>query len=175
LRALDRHEQFTVTLVGGPEQFQETSNRGFFVEPWVLARDVTFTQARDPGYEVPIPTNDVYIFAEKRPFVGPQARPYGPAQEFYRDYINRGRIMKRIVLWAEMYRRFHDDMGIFYEDADLRVYHLHRNVDVERADRSPEFKDYRWEPGTVFDDDGDVTIDRVVLAPATPDEPGGPE
>lgn len=158
---ISSEDKLTYTLVGVSEQFQEAAFNGWFVEAWVFAKDITFSDARDPAHEIPVPTNTVYVFVEKEVFEGPQSRPFGPTEEYYRNTTKRERIMQRILLWMEEYRRFHDDVEVFYEDAQLRVYRIERTVDLSRAQRSPAFKDYTWRPGELFNDDGDITADRV--------------
>lgn len=158
---IDSEDRLTYTVVGVSEQFQEVSYNGWFAEAWVVARDVTFSEARDPAYEVAIPTNRVYFFVEKQVFMGPQSRPFGPTEEYYRNTVKRERIQQRLLLWCDEYRRFHNDMEIIYDDPQLRVYKLERTVDLARAERLPAFKDYTWVPAQYFDDDGDITADRV--------------
>jgi len=169
LNLINAADPLTFTFVGVSEQYQEALDKGFFTEAWVFARDITFAEAKDPAYELTIPTDNVYIFAEKVAFGGPQApRAYGPTQEFYRDQTRRGRMMRRIMLWSQAYEASHKNIDIVYEDAVLRVYKIRRKVDTVRADLSPAFKDYTWRPGEYFDDDGDITAN-VVTANPNPD------
>lgn len=155
------------TMVGVSEQYQEVLSAGFFVEAWVFARDITMTDARDPEFEVPIPTNRVYIFVEKETFQGPESPPVGPTEEYYRDTTKRGRIMQRMLTWCEKYRDVHADMTIIHDDPELRVYEIDRKVDVGRMERSTLFKDYRWEPGKLFEDDSSITEDRIESNPSS--------
>jgi len=167
IEVLGRSLPLTFTFVGVSEQYQEALDKGFFTEAWVFARDITMREARDPGYELPIPTESVYIFVEKVPFGGPQAAPVGPTQEYYRDQEKRTRMMARIRIWCDAYRASHHDMTTYYEDRELVVFRIKRKVDVTTADLSPAFKDYTWLPGQIFDDDGDVTDDVVVPDPSS--------
>jgi hypothetical protein len=108
-----------------------------------------------------VPTNRVYIFAEKVPFPGPESPPFGPTEEYYRNHEIRGRLEARILAWCEAYKKVHGDMSVVYEDEDLRVYEIDRKVDVARAERTGDFRDYTWKPGQLFNDDKDITADRV--------------
>jgi len=168
-----RSLNLTFTFVGVSEQYQEALDKGFFTEAWVFARDITMHDARDPAYELPIPTESVYIFLERVPFVGPQAAPVGPTQEYYRDQEKRARLMARIRIWSDAYRQSHHDMTTVYEDGELAVYRIKRKVDVATADLSPAFKDYTWLPGEIFDTDNDVTDDVVIPDPASSTLPEG--
>ena len=175
LDLLARSEALEFTFVGVSEQYQQALEKGFFTEAWVFARDITHSDAKDPSYELEIPTSDVYIFAEKVPFLGPQARPYGPTQEYYRNQEVRGRIMARILLWCEVYRTTHADMDVVYEDPTLRVYRITREtVNLEADLLSPRFKNYRWLPGQFFNDDADITADAVVADPSAAISPTSP-
>lgn len=166
-RISHEYERYTYTIVGTPQQRQVTLGDGWFVEAWVFARDATMRSARDPGYQmvsrqgvvrnapdvgflVGIPTQDVFITVEKKPFAGPQLAADGPTEEYYFDPEKRGRIMARIYMWAEMYMRYHTDMSVYYEDDDIKVYRISRAPDVAGASDSPEFKDYTWKPGALF-------------------------
>jgi hypothetical protein len=156
-------ERLEYTFVGVSEQFQEVAFNGWHVEAWVFAKDVTFSDARDPSYELPIPTDRVYIFVEKEVFSTPESPPVGPTEEYYRERVKRERIMQRMLLWAEEYRRVHGDMEIYYDDPQIRVYRIARNVDVDRANRDTAFgpESYVWRPGEYFSTDEDITADRV--------------
>jgi hypothetical protein len=161
LQILNKETPLSFTFVGVSEQYQEVLAYGYFTEAWVFARDITYDDAEDPSYELPIPTDRVYIFAEKVPFTGPQAPATGPTQEYYRDATKRAIIMARILQWCQVYQSFHHDMSVVYEDADLRVYEINRVVDVTRAERAHEFVDYTWHPGKYFNTPADITADRV--------------
>lgn len=143
-------ENFTYTIVGIPEQRQRILGQGFFVELWVFARDVRPQDAARPGYELPIPTQDVYITIEKEPFDALPLPPSTPTDEYYHDPVKRGRIMAIAYQWAETYRQYHDDMTVYYDDQDIRIYRIHRTADFRLADESEQFKDYEWHPNRLF-------------------------
>jgi hypothetical protein len=161
------YERYTYTVVGTPQQRQVVLGDGWFIESWVFARDASLRAAQDPGYQMParkgdpqgtedtgtllgIPTQDVFVFVEKVPFEGPRLAADGPTEEYYFDPVKRGRIMARIYLWAETYMRYHTDMSVFFEDEEIKVYRITRTPDLAGASDSPEFRDYTWLPGKLF-------------------------
>lgn len=160
------NEQFGYTVIGTPQQSQLVAGVGSFIELWVFARDVTLRDARDPGFVVPdvssllfardlgetlpIPTQNIYIFVEKVPFPVIEQAPAGPAEEYYYTREKRGRIMATVFGWAEFYRHYHTDMDIFFEDENVVVYRIRRRPNAVVAAVSPQFKDYTWEPGVLF-------------------------
>ncbi len=148
----DSTERFTYTMVGIPEQRQRLMGSSYFVDLWVFARDIRLHDARDPAYQLPIPTERIFISVEKEPFPGFPLPAASATDEYYRDDAKRGRIMAITARWAETYRRYHDDMTIFYDDANIRIYEIRMTPDIRAADASPQFKDYEWHRGELFND-----------------------
>lgn len=175
LDIIDSEDRLTYTFVGMSEQFQESAFQGWFIEAWVFARDIRMSAARSPEEDVPIPTNTFYVFVEKEVFRGPESPPFGPTEEYYRNSIKRERIMQRISRWMELYSSTHRGVSIVHDDAQLRVYKVRRNVSQNYARGAPEFKDYTWRPGEYFDDDGDITAERVRPNPRASTLPAGPQ
>ncbi len=155
-------ENFTYTVVGIPEQRQRVLGDGFFVELWIFARDIRTQDAVRPGWELPIPTEDVYITIEKDPLIGLDLSEgaNNPTNEYYRTEVKRGRIMAIVYEWAETYRQYHSDMTIHYDDENVRIYRIHRNADFKLADESQQFKDYEYEQDELFN--SGPTIEQVL-------------
>lgn len=155
-------ENFTYTVVGIPEQGQRVLGDGFFVELWVFARDIRTQDAARPGYELPIPAEDVYITIEKDPLIGLDLSEgaNNPTNEYYRTEVKRGRIMAIVYEWAEIYRRYHSDMSIHYDDSNVRIYGIHRTADFKLADESSQFKRYKYEEDVLFN--SGPTIEQVL-------------
>ena len=163
---MKNQDAYSYTIVGTPQQRQAIQGVGAFIELWVFARDVTVRDARDPGFVVPdlsslmfardlgeslpIPTADIYVFVEKQPFPVTARPPTGPTEEYYFDPDKRGRIMATVYAWAEYYRHYHTDMDIHHEDEQIVVYRIRRRPNTVAAAASPQFKDYTWEPGVLF-------------------------
>lgn len=167
MQIAENYERYSYTIVGTPQQRQVVLGDGWFIEAWVFARDAAFRGARDPGYQMSsrqgisrgtpdvgglilIPTQEVFIFVEKQPFSGPEVAADGPTEEYYFDPMKRGRIMARMYVWAEMYMRYHTDMSVYFEDEQIKVYRITHSPDVAGAADTPEFKDYTWKPGRLF-------------------------
>jgi len=175
---MSANESFGYTIIGTPQQAQAVSGSGSVIELWVFTRDVTLRDARDPGFVVPdvasllfardlgetlpIPTQNIYLFVEKVPFPVTEQAPVGPAEEYYYNRDKRGRMMALAYGWAEFYRHYHTDMDIYYEDDELIVYRIQRRPNTLVAASSPQFKDYNWQPGVLFNrgptDPGEVVI-----------------
>jgi hypothetical protein len=163
---MKNQDAYSYTVVGTPQQRQAIQGVGAFIELWVFARDVTVRDARDPGFVVPdlsslmfardlgeslpIPTADIYVFVEKQPFPVTARTATGPTEEYYFDPAKRGRIMATVYAWAEYYRHYHTDMDIHHEDEHIVVYRIRRRPNTVAAAASPQFKDYTWEPGVLF-------------------------
>jgi hypothetical protein len=173
------YERFTYTIVGIPQQRQQILGDGWFIEGWVFARDASLRSARDPGYQMnsrqgiprtsrdvgdilAIPTQDIFIFVEKKTFENPELDPAGPTEEYYFNNEKRGRIQARMYLWSELYMRYHTDMTVYFEDDDIKVYRISRTPDVDAAEDTPEFKDYTWRPGELFNT-GPASVEEVEL------------
>ncbi|MPZ68417.1 MAG: hypothetical protein GEU71_02685 [Actinobacteria bacterium] len=148
----DDFERFTYTMVGIPEQRQRLMGSAFLVDLWVFARDVRLHDARDPSYQLPIPTERIFLSVEKVPFPGFEVPASSATDEYYRDNDKRGRIMAIVARWAETYRRYHDDMTIYYDDDKIRIYEIMRTPDIHASDISKQFKDYKWHRGELFND-----------------------
>ena len=109
--------------------------------------------ASDPGYDLPIPTKDVYIYVEKQTYHPPSLPgELGLTEEFYRNYDKRDRIMQTTENWAEAYMLSHSNMDVYYEDDEIIIYHLQHNPVLEETERSDQFKDYSWQFGTLFNE-----------------------
>lgn len=173
------YERFTYTIVGTPQQRQQILGDGWFIEAWVFARDASVRSARDPGYQMnarqgiprgsrdigdilAIPTQDIFIFVEKEVYPVEKLDPAGPTEEYYFDPEKRGRIFARVYRWSELYMRYHTDMSVYHEDDELKVYRISRTPDVDAAEDTPEFKDYTWKPGELFNE-GPTSIEEVEL------------
>ena len=164
---MQSNEAFGYTIIGTPQQAQAVAGSGSFVQLWVFARDVTLRDARDPGFVVPdvssllfardlgetlpIPTQNIYLFVEKNPFPVVEQPPVGPSEEYYYDREKRGRIMALVYAWAEYYRHYHTDMDVYYEDENVIVYRIRRRPNTLVAAASPQFKDYTWREGVLFE------------------------
>jgi hypothetical protein len=153
LRIADESEPKSYTIVGTSEDYDRILTRGYHTQLWVFARDIRMEDASNPGYDLPIPTKDVYIYVEKETYHPPSLPgTLGPTEEYYRDYSKRDRIMNITQRWAEAYMQSHSNMDVYYEDDDIIIYHLEHNPALEETERSDQFKDYTWRYGTLFNE-----------------------
>lgn len=145
-------ERYTYTMVGTPEQRQRLKGSSFFIDLWVFARDVRLHDARNPAYQLPVPTEKIFVTVEKVPFPGFDVPAASATDEYYRDKLKRGRIMTIVGRWMETYSRYHDDVTVYYDDDNIRIYMVERTPDIRAADASDQFKDYEWKRGVLFNE-----------------------
>jgi len=82
-------------------------------------------EASDPF--VPV---DIFIYQEKNVFqVEKTNNIYQLLAETYEQRKQENAALKQ---WIDTYRAYHNDLEIFYEDENLRIYHLHRPDDPEK-------------------------------------------
>lgn len=150
LNIMGSHTSLTYTIVGTPEQRQRSVGRSYFVELWVFARDIRLQDAENVGYQIPIPTNDIYITVEKHPFPVQPLAPSDATSEYYRNYDKRGRIMAITYQWCETYMRYHTNMSVYYNGRNVEIFHIHQVANAGIAQYSSQFKNYKWIPGKLF-------------------------
>jgi hypothetical protein len=91
-------------------------------------------QASDPEFRIPDAPEDLFIYVEKRPFQyfvrEPEFVPVGTLLDTtfrsYRSPAGRASLESAALQLCESYRLTHSDTEVFYEDGDLRIYHVHR-------------------------------------------------
>ena len=121
---------FNWTLVAPVEQYQEALGYGFHYELWEFVEDFSLDDAKDPNFDIPIPTGYIFIYVEKVPLRiwtnheldATQERFRGPTETYYRDADNRAKLEESIWIWCETYMKTHDNMTEYYEDDVLKVY-----------------------------------------------------
>jgi len=123
-------EQLAETFgLGGHEDLAE------FLEKYrdqVSNSDFRFPDARD----------DMFVYVEKRPFQIFSREPDTPsfpvlADATYRNYRSpggRASLESAALQLCESYRKAHSDTDIFFEDEDLRVYHIHQGSRETKKD-----------------------------------------
>jgi hypothetical protein len=126
------------TIVAPVEQYQQVLGRGWHYELSRFVLEFTPEQVSQPRFSFPIPTTDIFIFVEKVPLgrttpltAEDAARPLQPMSEvnnptayYYRTAANRAAVQARALALIEAYSSTHAGVSIYYEDEQLRVYHI---------------------------------------------------
>lgn len=128
-----RFPRQTWVVVAPTEQLAETLGLGGYED---LAEFVGKyqEQASDPAFRVPNAPEDLFIYVEKTPFQyftrEPESVPLvtlvDTTYRSYRSPAGRASLESAAQQLCESYRLTHTDTDVFYEDRDLRIYHLHR-------------------------------------------------
>jgi len=84
-------------------------------------------------------SNDVFIYEEKNVFRVPRDNAIYRLEE--PEYERRELEMDRLREWIAAYKQANGGIDIFYEDANLRIYHINRPVTRE------EMMDRIWNSG----------------------------
>ncbi len=128
----DQHLKQTWTIIGPTEQYQQTVDNGYHYQLWKL---MELQETSASGEKLEIPTPDIFIFVEKIPLYGTEhvsletakkafPKVSGDLSEFYIKPENRAIIEAKAWYWAEAFRNNNPDFSIYYDDEQLRVYHL---------------------------------------------------
>jgi hypothetical protein len=110
-------EPFTWTLVTYGQEFPMVLGKGFHL----AAAD--FLERYDPAQpRLDIPTPYVFIAVEKT------AHPF--EINTWAARFSRADVERRLQTWCFLYQRTHDDMRVYRDDEDVRVYMIHRNMEA---------------------------------------------
>jgi hypothetical protein len=115
------------TIIAPPEQRVEVGGVPFLDLGDFVRRYGDHAASRQFRFDLPTP--DVYVFVEKRPFSVPPSANLAPvisASEAY-EYQSpnaRAHLEQAALELCDGYRGTHAQAGIYYEDAQLRVYHF---------------------------------------------------
>jgi hypothetical protein len=110
-------EPFTWTLVTYGQEFPMVLGKGFHL----AAAD--FLERYDPADpRLDIPTPYVFIAVEKT------AHPF--EINTWAARFSRADVERRLQTWCFLYQRTHDDMRVYRDDQDVRVYMIRRNVEA---------------------------------------------
>ena len=108
-------EPFTWTLVTYGQEFPMVLGKGFHLAA------VDFLDRYSPADpHLKIPTPYVFIAVEKTP------HPF--EINTWAARFSRADIQRRLQTWCFLYQRTHDDMRIFRDDENVRVYVIRRNL-----------------------------------------------
>ncbi len=129
----ERFPRQTWAVVAPTEQLAETLGLGGYED---LAEFVEKYQDRasNPEFRIPDAPEDLFVYVEKRPFQyfsrEPEFVPLGVLSDTtyrsYRSPAGRASLESAALQLCESYRKSHDDADVFFEDENLRIYHVHR-------------------------------------------------
>jgi hypothetical protein len=129
----ERFPRQTWVVVAPTEQLAETLGLGGYED---LAEFVEKYQDRtsNPEFRIPDAPEDLFVYVEKRPFQyfsrEPEFVPLGVlADTTYRSYrspAGRASLESAALQLCESYRKSHNDADVFFEDENIRIYHVHR-------------------------------------------------
>jgi hypothetical protein len=134
-RIIDRFPRQTWVVAAPAEQLAETFGLGAYEDLAGFVEKFQ-DQTSDPDFRFPDARQDLFIYVEKRPF-----QIFSQEPEFvsfpvltdvtYRNYRSpggRASLESGALQLCEQYRHSHHDANIFFEDENLRVYHIHCQI-----------------------------------------------
>ncbi len=134
-RIVDRFPRQTWAIAAPIEQLAETYGLGAY-EDLASFVEKYQDQTSDPDFHFPNTKQDLFVFVEKNPF-----QIFSREPEFvsfpvltdvtYRNYRSpggRASLESAALRLCEQYRQSHGDADIFFEDENLRVYHIRPEV-----------------------------------------------
>jgi hypothetical protein len=145
---VDEYPKGQWTIVSPVDEVALTMQEGYHYE---LVDFIKAMEYYDESMVIHIPTDYVFFYVEKYPLNQedyyniessyvpldpeeafepfPELGSVGLASEVYQDYLTRRILEAKINLWCEVYaRHFPDDMSVFYEDNELKVYCFKQNM-----------------------------------------------
>lgn len=126
------------TVIAPVEQYQEALGFGWHYELQKFARNIP-TRGQEGDKKLSIPTDYIFIFVEKIPLGSQSAlneddlkreipAPKGDETAlYYRNAENRAAIEARVFYWAEDYMKRKDNMKVFYEGDNLKIYMIEQD------------------------------------------------
>lgn len=94
------------------------------------------TKFNEDGTKQVLENEDIYIFFEKKVF-DPMSEEKIVELDFENKKLEIENRVKNYALmeeWIKTYKRFHDNIKVYYEDDELTIYHIHQNLeDIQEA------------------------------------------
>ncbi len=133
------------TIISPVEQYSEVINYGFHTELWEFIYALEDAHIKEPLLnELKIPTDYLFLYVEKYPlFIGDNVKSQYPVSleyaqkplpskpsrlsDFYSNREYRMILQSKAYYWAEEYMSTHNNMDVFYEDSQLKVYMIKQN------------------------------------------------
>jgi len=136
------------TIVGPAEQFEQVVGIGWHYDILRFVQRFNLEQAMDPDFDIPIPTHHIFFYTEKRPLnfgrevtsadAEKDLDPEGddPFLQYYRTSGQRAILEAKAIRWVEAYSRSHRDVTVFYEDDNLKIYHIYNKLKNDTSNDS---------------------------------------
>jgi hypothetical protein len=113
------------------EQFSETIGFGSYEDLATFVGKYS-NQASSPEFRFPDAPEDLFIYVEKKPFQmfsrEPAFVPFAVLTDAtyraYRSPAGRASLESAALQLCESYRLHHSDLDVYFEDEQLRIYHL---------------------------------------------------
>jgi hypothetical protein len=131
-------------LVAAPvEQLSETFGYGGY-EDLAGFVDKYRDRVSAPEFRFQGAPQDLFIYVEKTPFQIFQREPasvsFGVLMDStyrsYRSPAGRASLESAALQMCESYREHHSDADVYFEDDDLRIYHIHRPIPLTAEDKN---------------------------------------
>ncbi len=124
------------SLVAPIEQLAEIYGEGWYQDLALFVEQYA-DEARKPGFDFPVSTEDTFIMVEKIPFVTfpdepdilPNELLSDRTYQYYRSAAGRASLEYEAWRMCKAYTRFHSSSSsIYYEDKQLIVYHFAQTI-----------------------------------------------
>lgn len=126
------------TVVGPQEQYAQTKGMGWHYQILRFVQNFNVKQAQDPQFQIPITTPHIFFYTEKRPLrlgrevtaadAEMELEPEGddPFIQYYKTTSQRAILEAKAIRWMEAYKESHKGVTVFYEDDNMRIYHIYQ-------------------------------------------------
>lgn len=128
------------TIVAPTEQLEQVIGISWHSDILRLIQKHTPQEVADPAFKWPIPTSHIFFYTEKIPFrwgkpIGEEdakkdLEPEGddPFLQYYHTGHQRAILEAKAIRLMESYRASHNDMTIYYEDEEMRIYYVYQDL-----------------------------------------------
>lgn len=120
------------TVVGSRVSLARVAGRTWRGELDAFSSMLSLEQAADPGFALPVPSDNVLLVTETWPLpAGEGARATGRAAEV----AAQNALAHRVDAWMTVYARYHPGTSLLLEDTGVRVWYVKQVGDPELAER----------------------------------------
>jgi hypothetical protein len=119
------------TIVAPVEQLAESYGAGWYEDLGLFVEKYS-AKIDKAGFKFPYTSPHLFVYVEKQPFVTLSQEnkivPYwlfaDPTYRYYRSASGRASLQFEALKMCETYRRNHNNVSIYYEDEQLKIYHF---------------------------------------------------